>query len=141
MTESEKINLSKALDALTAVTNDLQKHWTDYLNLEYENGKYLNDRSYFDDMAMIADYIAEKLKQNDTESFTLLFDALENIFSKYDMTTCSIISAGLLESIQAHKAIDYYFGFNQWLKPATLKWWEGGINYWEGTSWRDSNGC
>jgi hypothetical protein len=128
-----------ALDILTAENDEIQKFWTDYLDQEYENGKYLDNRSYFDDMDKIADYIAENWRKKEYNNFKHFFDTLENIFTEFDLTTCSIISAGLLESIQAHKGVDYYLGFNQWLKPNTLKWWKGGIEYWERR--RERNDC
>jgi len=43
--------------------------------------------------------------------------------------------------IHLDKTIDYYNGFNIWMKAKTKEWWEGGIDYWEGKSWRHKNSC
>jgi len=137
MNENQQINLSNALETFVSSVADLRKYWDDYLIDEYNNGEY--EREYFADLAKIAGYIVEKWKRKETDDFEELFAALEEIFTKCHPTTCSIISAGLLEHIQAHKDIDYYFGFNKWLKPKTQEWWDVGIDYWEGADWKKKN--
>lgn len=131
MTESEKKNLSDATNFLISSAEGLRNHFNEYLNKEYENGKYIHERNYFDDMQVIAYYIVMKFKESHTEDFINIFNCLESVFINYDQMTCSIISAGLLETIHTYEGIDYHAGFHQWLKPISLEWWQGGIDYWE----------
>lgn len=131
MTENEKKNLSAALNLLTSSAEDLRSHFDEYLNTEYENGMYIHERNYFDDMQAIAHYVVMKFTESHTVDFINIFNSLELIFINYDQMTCSIISAGLLETIQTYEGIDYHNGFNEWLKPITMEWWKGGIEYWE----------
>ncbi len=141
MNELEQINLSRALETLVSSTVSLEEYWNAYLNKTYTNSTDLGNRDFFEDMGEIKNYMIQKFKDNQTHDFIKIFDVLENILTSWDEMTCSIISAGLLERFHMDKTIDYYFGFNIWMKPKTKEWWDGGIDYWEGEMWRQKNGC
>lgn len=130
MTKPEQINLSNALNFLASSIDDLKTVWIDYLNKEYSDTDDLADRSFFEDMHIVSAYVIANYKQGKTEKFESFFNAVEEIFTERDLTTCSCISAGLIEGIQAYQDIDHYTEFDKWLKPKTKKWWDQALDYW-----------
>ena len=140
MTKSEEQDIFKAIEILVSSLAEIRNFWDNYLKEEYQNGEFLHDRSYFNDLSAIARYLVDKYKKNETNEFAKLFVILEHILSTFDENTCSIITVGLFESIQTYKELDFYHGFDQWLKPVTKKWWDSSIDYSFGIDWKKQNG-
>ena len=138
MTEDEKVKLSNSINYIAQSIAELNIAWNAYIKKEYDVIEDLTDRLYFEDMKFIAQFIVEKWKFNQTSDFHEFFNALEEIFQTQDLTTCSCISAGLIEDIQAFPIVDCENSFSDWLKPETQKWWDGAAEYW-GKSYHKSS--
>ena len=130
MTEDEQIKLSDSINFIAQSIAELDIAWNKYLKKEYDEINDLSDRFYFEDMKFIAKFIVEKYKINQTNDFSQFFNALEEVFQTRDSKTCSCISAGLIEDIQAYNFIECETSFSEWLKPETRKWWNGAAVYW-----------
>ena len=114
----------------------LKKYYDDYMLEEYQGD--ITERNSYYDIARIGDFIKEKYKLNDTENFNILFNNIEEILESCDQYVGELIVIGLFESLQNNWAeIDYYTGFNKWLKPLSKKDWHGLINFWEGKGWEN----
>lgn len=113
----------------------LKKYYEDYMLEEYQGD--LTERLPYYDIARIADVIKEKHKSNDTENFNILFTNIEEILESCDHYILELIVIGLFESLQNTAEIDYYTGFNKWLKPLSKKDSDELIDFWEGKEWRN----
>ncbi|MBK8087619.1 MAG: hypothetical protein IPK31_06565 [Chitinophagaceae bacterium] len=130
----EIISRDIALDMLISVFPDLKEQWKNYLAEEYKN--YNEERLDYIDIGIVIDYIVEKKKSNETKGFDDFFIRVENILTSGDSYTMELTIIGLLEGIQnvCGSEVNYYDGFDEWLKPKTKKVWLELIEFWEGKS-------
>jgi len=128
----EQIKRDSALAMLVSVFPNLKLNWESYVKSEYEN--YSEERLDYVDIGEIIRYIIEKKKCDDTSQFEEFFNRVETILVNGDDYTKELIVIGLLEGIQnvCGFDVDYYTGFNDWLKPETKRAWEELIHFWEG---------
>jgi hypothetical protein len=131
-TNQEPINRDRALEMLTNVFPELKQRWEMYLQTEYQN--YNEERLDYVDIGEIIRHIVEKKKRNNTSGLDEFFDRVETILVHGDGYTKDLIIIGLLEGIQNEcgSEVNYYTGFNEWLKPETKKAWDEVIQFWEG---------
>jgi hypothetical protein len=130
MTNTDQKNLADALNFLASSTDELKKHWSEYLSNAYDDAEDLSDRFFFEDMKEIAAYIMEKWKRRETSEFATIFSTLEDIFINRDSITQSSISAGLIEDIHSYIGIDFHTAFNEWVQPNTRIRWDNALDYW-----------
>lgn len=123
---------------LTILSNsckELKADYNNYLLDSYKTLELTDDRLTYPDIGNIAHFIIWKFKSKETDCFDRIFESAETIFKNGDETTHSLIVVGLFEGIQNvggwHK-VDYYTGFDQWLKPESKKAWDDLIESWEG---------
>ena len=130
----EIISRDIALDMLISVFPDLKEQQKNYLAEEYKN--YNEERLDYIDIGIVIDYIVEKKKSNETKGFDNFFIRVENILTSGDSYTMELTIIGLLEGIQnvCGSEVNYYDGFDEWLKPKTKKVWLELIEFWEGKS-------
>ena len=130
--DKEPINRDVALALLTSVFPELKQHWDNYLKKEYSN--YREDRLDYVDIGELTDFIVKRKKNDNTSGFDVFFEHVETILVHGDIATQELIVIGLLEGIQNRCGLEvnYYTGFNEWLKPETKKAWEELIRFWEG---------
>ena len=128
----EVINRDMAFDMLTSAFPDLKQEWISYLKEEYQN--YDEERLDYIDMGLIIRYIVEKKKNGETKGFDAFFICVEDILISGDHYTQELTIIGLLEGIQnvCGSDVNYYIGFNEWLRPKTKKAWLDLIKFWEG---------
>jgi hypothetical protein len=90
------------------------------------------------DMGEIARYLVEKLIKGDTKNFDTFFDTVEVVVNNCDAEIENLIVVGLFEDIQniGGSAVNYYSGFDKWLKPVSKTEWDKVIDFWEGRNWR-----
>jgi len=126
------------VDCLTILSNsckELKADYNNYLLDSYKTLEYTNERLAYVDIANIARFIIWKFKSNESDCFDRIFETVEVILKKGDKDTQNLIVVGLFEGIQNiggwHK-VDYYKGFDKWLRPKSKKTWEDLINSWEG---------
>lgn len=120
---------------LVSSDSSLKKYYDDYMLEEYQGD--LTERLSYYDIAMIGKFLKEKYQSNQTENFETLFNNIEDILQSCDQYVGELIVIGLFESLQNTAEIDYYTGFNKWLKPLSKKDWDELIDFWEGKEWRN----
>jgi hypothetical protein len=108
----------------------LKAYYSNYLLKEYQNES--EERNHYYDIARIGDFIREQFKNNNGINFKPLFENIEEILADCDQYTAELIVIGLFEAIQNAGDVNYYTGFNQWLKPLSKSAWDELINFWEG---------
>jgi hypothetical protein len=128
----EVINRDIAFDMLTSAFPDLKQEWINHLKEEYQN--YDEERLDYIDIGLIIRYIVEKRKNNETKGFDAFFICVEGILISGDNYTQELTIIGLLEGIQnvCRSDVNYYIGFDEWLRPKTKKAWLELIKFWEG---------
>ncbi|ABG58478.1 DUF7674 family protein [Cytophaga hutchinsonii] len=128
--------IDPALALIISSDPELKARWEQYIENEY-NGD-VSERLIYSDIRIIIEFIIEKFKANQTESFHIIFTNIENILKSCDKQTMDLITVGIFEGIQnsAGQEIDYYFGFNKWLYTRSGEQWRAVIDFWEGTDWR-----
>jgi len=131
-TNQETITRDGALETLISVFPNLKWQWESYKETEYQN--YDEERLDYVDIGEVIRYIVEKKKCNDTSRFDEFFNRVETILVNGDDYAKEFMVIGLLEGIQnvCGFDVDYYSGFNDWLKPETKRAWEELIDFWEG---------
>jgi len=139
-TEFSQAHIDRVFSALTSTDKELRDHFDKYLNDEYDDD--FSERLNYLDIAEIARFIVDSVKADQTSFFQLLFTQVELILLKCDSYVNDLIIFGLFECIQnncSYKEIDYYHGFNKWLNPLSKQKWDGLIDRWEGTDWREKS--
>ena len=114
-------------------------------NIELENlfKKYLEEKhpesgaTNYVDIGEISNYITSKIIIGETASLDLLFEKIENVLTSCDNYIENLIVVGLFEGIQNPGKVEYYFGFDKWLKPISKTKWNNLIDFWEGEDWRN----
>lgn len=96
------------------------------------------DRLVYIDMGEIARFVVDKTLANQTKPFSVFFENVEEILVHGDAFVKNLVVVGLFEGIQNRggKEIDYYRGFDKWLKNESLKAWRDLIDFWEKDDWR-----
>ena len=133
-TQSE---IENVFQKLVSSDSSMKKYYDAYLLEEYQGD--LKERLPYYDIGRIADVIREKYKSNQTDNFDILFNNIEEILQNSDHYVAELIVIGLFEDIQnaGSAELDYYSGFDKWLKPLSKKGWDELIDFWEGTEWRN----
>jgi len=128
--------IDRVFAVLTSTDKELQKRFNEYLLVDYEDESL--ERLYYLDVSEIGRFIIDKIKAGQTSFFEEFFNQIEFILSNCDGYVGELIVIGLFESIQnaGGKDINYYQGFNQWLKPLSKQNWDELIDFWEGQDWR-----
>ena len=128
--------VDKVFQTLVSVDTTLKEFFENYLQEEYkdDNTSRLN---YFD-ITEIGRQIVDRLKDGLTQYFQLFFDKVEEILQSCDSEIENLIVVGLFEGIQniSGREINYYSGFDKWLKPISKSKWDNLIDFWEGQDWR-----
>lgn len=129
--------LDNILQTLCSADAGLASHFEKYLAEEYPSKD--EERLSYYDVSEISRYIIERVKANETSFFNDFFEKVEEILNDCDDEATNIMVVGLFEGIQnaGGPEINYYFGFDQWLKPVSKKHWDNLIDDWEGTAWRE----
>ena len=133
--EQDKIDESTCIVILSNSCKELKADFNNYLMDEYNTLQFSEDRLLYMDIANIARFVIRKLKSNETECFENIFNTVELILKNSNVVTRNLIVVGLFESIQnvcGGHGIDYYKGFDKWLKPNSKWEWDGLITSWEG---------
>lgn len=131
---NDSIDQKVCLTILSNSCKELKADFNNYLLDTYQTLDYTNDRLTFPDIANISRFIVWKLKFNDTSCFDKIFENTELILNKGRETTKNLIIAGLFEGIQnvgGWHQVDYYKGFDKWLRPNSKKAWDVLIDFWE----------
>jgi hypothetical protein len=133
-TESE---IDKIFGKLTSSDNDLKLQFEEYIRKEYADQ---SEKLNYMDICEISRYIIDKVLKSETQTLGGIFDNVEEILNSCDDYIENLIVIGLFEGIQniGGSKIDYYFGFNKWLKPQSKLKWDALIDSWEGVDWRKS---
>ena len=126
----------KVFKTLTSVDEELKSYFDQYLQKEYKDD--ISARLDFCDIAEIARFIVDKLKDGKTELLEPFFANVENVLNDCDNRVENLIIVGLFESIQniCGTEIDYHYVFNSWLKKLSKTKWDELIDSWEGKEWR-----
>ena len=131
---SDSIDQKSSLTILSNSCKELKADYNNYLIDSYQTLEYTEDRLPHIDIANISRFIVWKFKFNDTRCFDNVFENAELILNKGSDTTQNLIIVGLFEGIQNvggwHK-VDYYKGFDKWLRPHSKKAWDNLIDFWE----------
>jgi hypothetical protein len=133
--ESTNINQQDCLTILSNSCLELKADFNNYLINDYKTLEYNKDRLNYIDIANIAHFIIWKFKFNETACFERIFNNTEVILTNGDRSTQELIVIGFFEGIQnigGWSKVDYYKGFDQWLKPKSKKEWDNLIERWEG---------
>ena len=106
---------------------------------EYKDN--MSERLYYIDIAEISRYLVDKTKAGQPTFFHDFFNQVELILSNCDSYVNDLIVVGLFEGIQniCGNEIDYYRGFDKWLRPKSKQKWNELIDSWEGQDWRKNN--
>lgn len=125
------IDRDRAMEMLVSVFPELTQHWNSYLEEEYKEPD--EERLYYIDIGETVRYIVKKKKNDNTDGFDEFFNRVEEILIYGDNYTQELIVIGLLEGIQnvCGGEVNYYTGFNEWLKPESKKAWQNLIQFWE----------
>lgn len=131
----------KNIDQWTCLTilsnscSELKANYNNYLLDSYKTLSVTDDRLAFPDIGNIARFIIWKFKSNETDCFDRIFESAEIILQNGDERTQNLIVVGLFEGIQnvgGWYKVDYYKGFDKWLRPQSKKAWDDLIESWEG---------
>jgi hypothetical protein len=130
----ESIDQKTCLTILSNSCKELKADFNNYLLDTYQTLEYTDDRLTFPDIGNISRFIVWKFKLDDTSCFDKIFENADLILSKGCEATRNLIVVGLFEGIQNvggwHK-VDYYKGFDKWLRPNSKKAWDDLIHFWE----------
>lgn len=131
-----KANIDHVYEKLISTDAQLKEYFNKYIQEEYPNSEV--ERLHYNDIAEISKYLTIKLKNNETDNFPAFFIEVENILSNCDVAIENLVIVGLFEGIQniGGQEINYYTGFNKWLKPLSKSRWDKLIDFWEGEEWR-----
>lgn len=139
-----KISVQHAFELLTSSIPGLKSRWIEYIKNEYKDKNYASNwfNQTYIDVSEISRFIIEAFKKQDTKYFPDFFDKLDYILIYGEEETIELMIVGLMESIQniGGREINYYTGFDKWLKPTTKTAWRNLIDGWEGTEWRNTYG-
>ena len=130
--QPETYTIDKAIEALVNSLPDLKVRWDKYLQKTYNN--YQQERLDYVDIGEISSHLYERIISRRMDDFDNFFDTLELILIRCSDETENLIVVGLIESLQNRcgSEINYYTGFDNWLKPTTKKKWDNVISFWEG---------
>ena len=132
--DSDSIDQKTCLTILSNSCKELKADFNNYLLDTYQTLEYTDNRLTFPDIGNISRFIVWKFKFGDTSCFDKIFENAELILNEGSETTQNLIIVGLFEGIQNvggwHK-VDYYTGFDKWLKPKSKKAWDELIDFWE----------
>jgi hypothetical protein len=125
-------DMGKVFKKLTSSIPKLKQFYESYLTEEYRMG--LSERNSYYDIARIADFIKQKYKAGQAESFVVFFSNIEDILTNCDTYVNELIVFGLFEGIQDEwlPGNEYIKGFDKWLKPLSKMSWDDLINFWKG---------
>lgn len=131
---SDSIDEKTCLAILSNSCKALKADFKNYLLNSYQTLEYSEDRLPYIDIGNISRFIIQKFKFNDTSCFDTIFQYAELILDKRNKPAQNLIIVGLFEGIQnvgGWHQVDYYKGFDKWLKPKSKKAWDELIDFWE----------
>ncbi|MBX2980428.1 MAG: hypothetical protein KF905_14140 [Flavobacteriales bacterium] len=129
------IDQSECIIILANSCPDIKANYNNYLLDSYKTLSLKNDRLVYLDIGNFAQFIVWKFKSNETACFDRFFESAEVLLSNGDRSTQELIVVGLFEGIQnvgGWHNVDYYKGFDRWLRPQSKKAWDDLIEDWEG---------
>ena len=130
----DTIDDKACLTILSNSCKELKADYNNYLIDSYRTLDYTEDRLPYIDISNISRFIVWKFKFNDNSCFDKIFENAELILNKGSESTQNLIIVGLFEAIQNvggwHK-VDYYKGFDKWLRPHSKKAWDDLIDFLE----------
>jgi hypothetical protein len=131
----QQSDIEKVFQKLISNWNELTDFYNSEIKIEYGNQ---NDRLNYMDIGEISRFIVEKKKAEQTETFQIFFENVEEIMIYGEHYVKELIVIGLFEGIQniGGTEIDYYNSFDKWLKPNSLKAWRELIDFWENEDWK-----
>ncbi|HLP65091.1 DUF7674 family protein [Flavobacterium sp.] len=131
----QQSDIEKVFQKLISNWNELTDFYNSEVKIEYDNQ---NDRLNYMDIGEISRFIVEKKKAEQTETFQIFFENVEEIMIYGEHYVKELIVIGLFEGIQniGGTEIDYYNSFDKWLKPNSLKAWRELIDFWENEDWK-----
>lgn len=108
-----------------------------FLKTEYQDDE---EKLLYVDIGQISSIIVADFKLGATAYFNIFFEKAEEILESCDSEVENLIVIGLFQDIQniAGGEINYYSGFNDWLKPVSKSKWYSLIDFREGIDWRNS---
>ena len=127
-------DIDKMFSKLISSDNELMLQFQKYISEDAD----INGRLNYIDICEISRYIIDKVLKGETQALAGIFDNVEDVLNSCDAYIENLIVIGLFEGIQniGGFKIDYYFGFNKWLKPKSKLHWDSLIDSWEGSDWR-----
>jgi hypothetical protein len=131
---SDSIDNKTSLTILSNSCKELKADYNNYLLDSYQSLEFTEDRLPYIDIANISRFIVWKFKSNDTNCLDTVFQYAEIILNKGSETTQNLIIVGLFEGIQnigGWHQVDYYKGFDKWLRQNSKKAWDDLIDFWE----------
>jgi hypothetical protein len=128
--------VDKLINELISTDDSLKAYYQERFKEDYSDGN--STRLFYLDIAHISRYIVDCVKKGQTDFFDRLFEKVEYIILDCDKDVENLMVVGLFEGIQnvGGQEINYYIGFNKWLKPTSKIKWDDLIDSWEGTDWR-----
>ena len=131
-------DIAAVYEALTFHDQNLKTYFENYLNAEYPKSE--DERLHYNGFGQISRYIEDEFKRGQTGLFDPFFEAVELILSSCDREIANLVVIGLFEAIQniGGNEINYYSGFNKWLRTISKLNWDQLIDFWEGKGWRDT---
>lgn len=123
---------------LISDNSELTKYFFDELNLSNIDDYNIDSDLPYVDIGVICRYIVDKKLKNETNSFEIFFEKVEEIYIDCSNEVKNFIVVGLFEGIQniGGDKIKYHFSFNKWLLPQSQIGWNEIIDFWEGKEWR-----
>ncbi|MBK0403240.1 hypothetical protein I5M27_09605 [Adhaeribacter sp. BT258] len=126
------IDSRKAFEILVKSIPGMEESWKEYVKKEYKNGEQ-PEFNYLD-ISEINSIIIEKFKNDQTVGFDQFWSEVDYLINNGDSFTSELMIIGLIEGIQnkaGWEKLNYYSGFDKWLKPTTKKAWDDLIDFWE----------
>lgn len=131
--KSSLFDTDKAINLLNDSLDGFKEKWGKYIDETYDD--YAKERLDYVDIAEISRNICDRISARQTNDFDKFFDNLELILNNCNSDLENLMIVGFIEGIQnigGGQKINYWTGFDKWLRPTTKKHWDDLIYSWEG---------
>lgn len=131
--KSSLFDTDKAINLLNDSLDGFKEKWGKYIDETYDD--YAKESLDYVDIAEISRNICDRISARQTNDFDKFFDNLELILNNCNSDLENLMIVGLIEGIQNigdGQKINYWTGFDKWLRPTTKKHWDDLIYSWEG---------
>lgn len=125
-----------AIELLVNSSKGIKADYLNYMMNEHETIEPdKNDRLSYMEAGNLGHYVIWKFKKSDTKDFDAIFENAEIVMTNGTASAQNLLVVGFFEAIQnvgGWYKVDYYKGFDKWLKPNSKKAWDDLIESWEG---------